>query len=182
MIWSDPVELPWSDAERAELAADPASQWLLRPFPAGVHFRPEGAGASRSILALWTYDIHEQPVVWPPRFDEAYGEIVLRGLARLAPGLAAYVGRARPAVDGGYYTKTAENRALIGPLPAGGAYIIGALSGYGIMACMAAAELLAAHLAGGELPDYAPAFRLERYADPAYQALLVNWAATSGQL
>jgi glycine/D-amino acid oxidase-like deaminating enzyme len=183
MIWNDPITLPWSDEEREELAADEASRWLLAEFPAGVHFRPEGGGGSKAILALWTYDIHPQPVVWPPRFDEEYAEIVLRGLARMAPGLSAYFGRlGRPAVDGGYYCKTGENRPLIAPLPVGGAYIIGALSGYGIMASMAAAELLGAHVTGAELPPYAAAFRLERYADPEYQQLLKKWAATSGQL
>jgi len=84
-------------------------------------------------------------------------------------------------VDGGYYTKTSENRPLIGPLPVKGAYMIGALSGYGIMASCGAGELLAAHLTGSPLPPYAPAFTLERYRDPEYQKLLENWGET-GQL
>ena len=36
------------------------------------------------------------------------------------------------------------------------------------MAACAAGELLAAHITGADLPDYADAFRLERYQDPAY--------------
>ncbi len=48
MIWSDPVHLPWSAAERAELAASPETRGLLEAFPAGVHFRPEGGAAARS--------------------------------------------------------------------------------------------------------------------------------------
>jgi len=84
-------------------------------------------------------------------------------------------------MDGGYYTKTQENRPLIGRLPVQGAYVIAALSGYGIMASCAAGELLAAHVTGGKLPPYAPAFTLERYQDPAYCELLKNWGA-SGQL
>jgi glycine/D-amino acid oxidase-like deaminating enzyme len=62
-----------------------------------------------------------------------------------------------------------------------GAYVIGAFSGYGLMAAAAAGELLAAHITGEDLPDYAAAFRLERYADPAYQKLLQDWRA-EGQL
>jgi glycine/D-amino acid oxidase-like deaminating enzyme len=62
-----------------------------------------------------------------------------------------------------------------------GAYVIGALSGYGLMAACAAGELLADHLTGSPLPDYAPAFSLERYADPVYLALLERWG-DSGQL
>ncbi len=33
---------------------------------------------------------------------------------------------------------------------------------------MRSSELLAAHVTGIDLPDYADAFRLERYQDPAY--------------
>jgi glycine/D-amino acid oxidase-like deaminating enzyme len=103
-------------------------------------------------------------------------------MTEMIPGLAVYIGRApKPAYDGGYYCKTRENRPLIGPLPVKGAYVIGALSGFGIMAAPAAGELLAAHVTGRPLPGYASAFLLERYADPAYQALLENWGAT-GQL
>ncbi|MCI0578296.1 MAG: FAD-binding oxidoreductase [Chloroflexi bacterium] len=183
MIWSDPVHLPWSEEEQAELAADPETGWLLGEFPAGVHFRPEGSGDSPILLILWTYDVEVQEPVWPPHFDDSYPEIVLRGISRMVPGLAVYLERmSRPFVDGGYYCKTRENRLLVGPLPVEGAYVIGAMSGYGVMACQAAGELLAAHVTGGELPDYAPAFMLERYDDPVYQALLANWDATSGQL
>lgn len=183
MIWNDPVSLPWTEEDRQELAAGEEVRWLLQEFPAGVHFRPEGTAGSQMLLILWTYDIEAQEPTWPPRFDPYYPEIVLRGLTRMVPDLSAYFGKmSKPVVDGGYYCKTRENRPLIGPLPVAGAYVIGALSGYGIMASMAAGELLAAHVAGLELPDYAPDFLLDRYQDPAYQELLADWDATSGQL
>ena len=101
----------------------------------------------------------------------------------MVPSLSAYFERmGRPWIDGGYYCKTQENRPLIGPLSVPGAYIIGALSGFGIMASQSAAELLADHITGTELPSYSDDFLLERYQDPAYQLLLQNWDATSGQL
>jgi glycine/D-amino acid oxidase-like deaminating enzyme len=87
----------------------------------------------------------------------------------------------KPVVDGGYYTKTRENRPLIGPLPIEGAYIIGGLSGFGIMAACGAGELLAASIAGNDLPPHAAAFSLARYEDPEYRKLLENWGET-GQL
>ena len=62
-----------------------------------------------------------------------------------------------------------------------GAYVIGALSGYGMMASNGAADLLADHIAERPLPHYAPAFRLDRYDDPAYVKLLDDWG-DSGQL
>src|SRR5262249_61956276 len=96
--------------------------------------------------------------------DSAYPEVVLRGMARMIPAMAPYVDRLpRCFVDGGYYTKTRENRFLSGPLPIEGAYVIGALSGYGMMASNRAADLLADHIAERPLPRYAPAFRLDRY-------------------
>lgn len=183
MIWSDPVTLPWSEEERTELAAAAETRWLTEPFPAGVHFRPEGGPGAQTLLLLWTYDIKPQEAVWPYTFEPEYAEVVVRGLTRMVPGLSVYAGNmGRPYVDGGYYCKTQENRPLIGPLPVEGGYILGALSGYGIMASQAGADLLAAHIAGSELPAYAPAFALSRYDDPEYRKLLDEWDSTTGQL
>ncbi len=182
MIWADPQRIAWDADERAWLEQTPESEWMLGEFPAGVHARPEGPAGSPMALMLWDYHSRPAEVIVPPPFDDEFPELVLRGLATMLPGLSAYIGRApKPIIDGGYYTKTKENRPLIGPLPVQGAYVIGALSGYGLMAAPAAAELLAAHITGGGLPAYAPVFSLERYADPAYQALLENWGGT-GQL
>ncbi len=183
MIWSDPVALPWSSDEREELASSSDTRWMLRELPGGVHFRPEGGADSPILLMLWTYDVDPVRPVWPPHFDPAYSEVVLRGLTHMIPGLCDYLGRAsRPIVDGGYYCKTSENRPLIGPLPVKGAFIIGALSGFGQMASQAAAELLADHITGNTLPDYAPAFLLSRYENPDYLSLLEQSDATNGQL
>jgi glycine/D-amino acid oxidase-like deaminating enzyme len=181
--WADPQALPWSDEERELLSESEEARWLLEPFPAGPHGMPEGSPGSHIQLVLWTYDVKTmEPVVPLPPFDPHYFEVVLRGLSRMIPGLRAYFDRLpRPVIDGGYYAKTGENRPLIGPLPVKGAYIVGALSGFGIMAGCAAGELLAAHLTGSELPAYAPWFLLERYEDPEYQKLLEEWDA-SGQL
>ena len=183
LFWSDPINLPWTDAEREKLAANDETRWLLDEFPAGVHFRSRMDSDTHLLLAIWTYDIAPCAPIWPPTFDRNYPEILIRGLARMIPGLSAYFGQGSQAyTDGGYYCKTQENRPLIGPLPVEGAYVIGGLSGYGIMASQAAGELLATHITGGELPEYAPAFLLSRYENPTYQSLLENWDVTSGQL
>jgi glycine/D-amino acid oxidase-like deaminating enzyme len=182
VIWTDPTPLPWSAEERRLFAESEEMRYLLEEFPAGVHMRPEGSCHSHILLLLWTYDTTPTEPVFPFKIDSHHPEIALRGLSVMIPGLAAYFHRApRPVVDGGYYTKTRENRPLVGPLPVEGAYVIGGLSGFGQMAACASGELLAAHLTGSELPRYAPAFSLERYKDPAYQKLLENWGAT-GQL
>jgi glycine/D-amino acid oxidase-like deaminating enzyme len=183
VIGLDPLRLPWTDEERAELAGDPELAWLLESMPGGVHFRPEGGQDSRMLLLLWTYHTERVEPSWPPRFDAFYPEVVVRGVARWVPGFAAYLPLVeRPFVDGGYYTKTPENRFLIGPTPVTGFHLMCGLSGYGIMGAPAAAELLGAHVAGGELPGYAADLLLARYADPAYRARLAEGELASGQL
>jgi glycine/D-amino acid oxidase-like deaminating enzyme len=163
MIWNDPVDL---DA--------------LGTFPPGVHMRPRGA---RSILGIWTYDTRVEDPAFPPTFDAGYPDIVIRGLAAMIPGFQEYSGRGREAVvDGGYYCKTPDNRPLIGPAPIEGVYVLGALSGFGIMGSQAAAELLAAYVCDVPLPDYAAAFHPARFADPSYQRILATLDPRSGQL
>jgi glycine/D-amino acid oxidase-like deaminating enzyme len=111
--------------------------------------------------------------------DPSFPELAMRGVARMIPGLEVYTERLpRGTVDGGYYTRTPENRPLIGPLPVRGAYVLGALSGFGLMAACAAGELLAAHVAGAALPDYAPAFSPGRHDDPAYRTRVAAWGDT----
>ncbi|MBL8056761.1 MAG: FAD-dependent oxidoreductase, partial [Anaerolineales bacterium] len=124
LIWDDPQTVAWGEDERAALAEDPATRWLLEPLPGGVHMRPDGPAGSPIRLMLWDY--HQapvEPVVPAPVDDEFFPELVLRGLTTMVPGLRAYHGRAgKPVVDGGYYTKTRENRLLAGPLPVAGAF------------------------------------------------------------
>ena len=179
LIWSDAQRLPWQDDERALLETDPESAWLTESFPGGAHTRPEGAGDSATILMLWDYRNQMVEPVFPVPLDERYPEIVLRGLSTMLPGLGAYIGRAaRPHLDGGYYMRTRENRPLIGSTHLPGAYVLGALSGFGIMSACAAGELLAAHVTGRTLPAYASAFSLARYDDAAYVNMLDKWNGT----
>jgi glycine/D-amino acid oxidase-like deaminating enzyme len=182
LIWTDPVSLPWLEEERIMLADSEETRRFLEELPSGVHTRPEGGSQSNILLGLWAYHVGPVEPVFPFSIDPRYPEIVLRGLATMIPGLKAYLERLpKPVVDGGYYTKTHENRPLIGKLPVEGAYVIGGLSGFGVMAGCGAGELLAAHLTGSTLPHYAPAFILERYENPDYQKLLETWSE-SGQL
>jgi glycine/D-amino acid oxidase-like deaminating enzyme len=184
LIWDDAQTLAWSPEERAAIEAAPELRWMLEPFPPGVHTRPEGASPeSRTLLVLWSYDCAPAPVVFPLPEPPHYAELVLRGMARMVPGLAAYLDPLpRVVVDGGYYVKTRENRPLIGPLPVGGAYVSGAYSGFGIMAACAGGELVAAHVTGTTLPGYAPAFAPDRYDDPAYLRRIEAWGATTAQI
>jgi hypothetical protein len=110
-------------------------------------------------------------------FDPAYRRSAQRDGAAGGSGEGGGdAGARRPAVDGGMYTKTAENVPLIGPAPGPGgrgsvrgAFVCGALSGYGIMAAHAAGELAALHATGASsLPAYASLMSPLRYQDDAF--------------
>src|SRR5256712_11206710 len=181
-IWTDPITLPWSEEERRELSASAEHKRLVEEFPAGVHRRPEGGGGSPGGRLIWSCGIEPVEPTFPIAFDDAYGEICLRGMSRMIPALSRYLDRLpRVVVDGGHYPETRENRLLSGPLPIEGAYVLGALSGYGLMSSNGAADLLADNIADRKLPRYAPPFLLSRYDDPAYRALVEQWG-DSGQL
>jgi glycine/D-amino acid oxidase-like deaminating enzyme len=101
----------------------------------------------------------------------------------ILPGMSAYFEKMpKPILDGGYYVKTKENRPLIGPMPVEGSYVVGALSGYGIMASNAAGDLLSSYIVGDELPAYAGSFSLDRYDDPDYRKILQKLEEESWEL
>lgn len=181
LILVDPQRLDWTP-DQGLLLADSGDQHLLEELPGGVHARPEGPPDSPVFLALWPYHTPVTLPSFPLTFEGSYPDVVLRGLKTLLPAVAPYLDRMpRPFVDGGYYTRTRENRPLVGPLGPEGSFVIGALSGFGLMAAMGAGELVAQHVTGGGLPEHARCFLPARYDDPAYRALLDTWQ-TTGQL
>ncbi|MEN8173640.1 MAG: FAD-dependent oxidoreductase, partial [Chloroflexota bacterium] len=117
LIWSDSQKLPWSDEEIAFLGEDESTRWLLNEMPPGAHTRPEGGVDSDIMLLLWEYQSKNMAPIIPPPLDTMYPEIALRGMAAMLPRFQSYFERMpQPMLDGGYYTKTRENRPLIGPL------------------------------------------------------------------
>jgi sarcosine oxidase, subunit beta len=182
LVWDDPQSLPWEKEEFALLEDDPEARWLTGPLPAGAHARPEGTGESQTILLLWEYKSRLGAPSFPPPLDEQFPEIALRGISAMLPGLSQYFHKMpKPQVDAGYYTKTRGNRPLVGPSAVEGAYLIGAVSGYGIMAALAVGELLAGYIIPRDLPAYAPAFSPARYDDIGYLEKL-ELSGDNGQL
>jgi glycine/D-amino acid oxidase-like deaminating enzyme len=180
MIWEDAQRLEWSDEEREFVAELSDGELLTGEMPPGVHTRIEGGGESRHLLILWPYHLDPVAENFPLPIPEHYAEICLRGISTMIPGLGAYVERMpKPWIDGGYYTKTKDNRPLVGPLPIEGVYVHGALSGYGLMASAATSELVAAHIVGGKLPDYSGAFHPARFEDEEYVAKIAEWDDTT---
>jgi sarcosine oxidase, subunit beta len=169
MIWADPQRIGWADEERDLLAAEGRHD-VLGDMPPACHGRPEGGAGSPWVLALWEYRRLVQEPSWPLPEDPLYAEVVLRGMATMLPAMSAYLDHMpEPVIDGGYYTKTVENRPLAGPLATDGAFVAGAMSGFGVMAACGVGELAALHVTQEELPDHASAFMLQRYDDPGYQ-------------
>ena len=182
LINLDEAYLPWSLEEREVLESEESTRWLLGSFGSGAHCRPEGGDSSTNVLMLCNYHTQATEPTFPIVHDSEAPEIVLRAMSVLVPGLKRYFDHTpKPVMDGGYYTKTRENRPLIGELPVKGAYIIGAMGGFGLMAACGAGELLTAHITNATLPDYARAFLPSRYKDPEYLRLLETWGDV-GQL
>lgn len=172
----DGQALAWSDDDREVLAADPATRHLVEPMKGGIHCRPDGPVDGKWIKLGWAYnDTPGDPHGEAP-IDPQFPDTVLRGASRLNPKLSTYIGRLPRGARhyGGYYTMTDENWPLIGPMRTRGAFVAGALSGYGSMAACATGAICAAWIARRSVPDYARAFTLDRRANAALMAELAS--------
>lgn len=163
----DEQKLAWSEEDRELLAGDPATRRLVEPMPGGIHCRPEGPAEGNWIKLGWAYNERASDPHGEDPLDPHFPDTVLRGASNLHPKLAAYIGRLPRGVRhyGGYYTMTEENWPLIGKMRTAGAFIAGALSGYGSMAACSTGALCAAWVVGQEVPDYAKSLTPDRYAD-----------------
>ncbi|MCG6989538.1 MAG: hypothetical protein LJF06_15345 [Gemmatimonadetes bacterium] len=164
-ILTEPQDLPWSDQERAWLREDGLER-LAKPLPGAVHLRPDGPLDSDWIRLGWPYHREAEPPRGEPDFPPEFADVVVRGAYRLCPGMARYVEAmpARVSVFGGYYCKTPENLPLVGPTDVAGFSLMGALSGYGMMAACTAAASLAAWIGGDPIPG-SEYFSMARYED-----------------
>ncbi|WP_192246535.1 NAD(P)/FAD-dependent oxidoreductase [Mesorhizobium silamurunense] len=172
----DGQTLNWTEEEKAILADDPATVHLTKFIGGGIHCRPDGAEAGKWIKLGWAFNERASDPNEPEPTDEHFPDIVLRAASRLQPALGAYVGRLPRGAHhyGGYYTMAKENWPLIGPMTTPGAFVAGALSGFGTMAACATGLICAAWVMGTELPPYARMLSLDRYSDPAIMADLAT--------
>ncbi|MCP4332418.1 MAG: FAD-binding oxidoreductase [Gammaproteobacteria bacterium] len=172
----DARTLDWTDEECELLAEDVETAWLTEPIYGGIHCRPDGGDHGSWIKLGWAYNHQTSEARWEPELDLYFPEIVLRGATGLNPALEAYYQRlpANTYHYGGYYTMTDENWPLIGPMGVDGAFMVGALSGFGTMAACAAGSLCASWASGSTLPDYAFDLSLARYRDKGLMTALQN--------
>ena len=170
----DGQTLSWTDEEREILEADPATKKLTAFMPGGIHCRPDGGDEGKWIKLGWAYnDTASDPHDAEPA-DDQFPDIVLRAASRLQPKLHSYVGKLPRGAHhyGGYYTMTKENWPLIGPMQTPGAFVAGALSGFGTMAACTTGSICADWIAGGGQRAYAKSLSLARYDDSALMAEL----------
>ncbi len=88
LIWQETQTL-FAPEEEVLLAEDPDLLPLLGPLPPGAHARPEGEG----FLALYNPLAQpERPKACTPTPPPWAGEVALRGVLPILPGLKAYLG------------------------------------------------------------------------------------------
>ena len=175
----DGQQIDWSDEERAILSEEPEFARLLAPMKGGIHCRPDGAEDGKWIKLGWAYnETPSDPEAEDP-IDPQFPDTVLRGASRLNPSLKAYIGRLPRGAHhyGGYYAMTPENLPLIGPMRTPGAFIAGALSGFGTMAACVTGELCADWVMGRDVPEYAHTLSMARYQDAGLMAELTAQAS-----
>jgi glycine/D-amino acid oxidase-like deaminating enzyme len=172
----DGQTLAWSDEDRELLAADPATRRLVEPMPGGIHCRPDGPVEGNWIKLGWACNSTPGDAREAPPVDPQFPDSVIRAASRLQPNLAIYLGRLPRAMRhyGGFYTQTPENWPLVGPMATPGAFVAGALSGFGSMGACASGSLCAAWVAGGEVPAFARALTPARRQDAALMAELAG--------
>jgi len=170
----DGQTIAWSDEEREILSEDTEAATLLQPMPGGIHCRPDGTQDGQWIKLGWAYNERRSDPHAEDPTDSQFPDSVIRAASRLHPKLEAYIGRLPRGAHhyGGYYAMTAENWPLIGPMKTPGAFMAGALSGFGTMAACATGSVCAAWVGGGEVPAYARPLGLSRYEDAALMSEL----------
>lgn len=172
----DDADLGWTDEERNFLSQDPETAWLAGRLTGGAHCRPDGGENGKWVKLGWAFNREpgdpQQDLANEPRKNPMFPELVIRATSKLHPSLGAYLAEfpTRFSHYGGYYPMTAENWPLVGPLGVDGAFVTGALSGYGCMAACAAGRTCAAWISGSDLPGYAAHLSPGRYSDDKLMA------------
>lgn len=169
----DGLDIDWTDEERMLLASDPDTAFLAAKMPGAIHCRPDGGDSGSWIKLGWAYNAAPAQVSWTPPLDPRFPEIVVRGASRLHPALRAYHKSLPRQMHhyGGFYTRTADNWPLIGPMGPEGAFMACGLSGHGTMAACATGELVAQWVAGTPSADWAIPFTMARFTDGAQFAV-----------
>ena len=161
MIITDAPRVHWTESELAHFRENgvqdeiPGNLHIRRVNPAWVHM---GWAFNRQNGAAET----TEP-------DSHFAKLVVKGMSSFVPAMRPYVGNIpQPAiVSGGFYTRATDNLPIVDQTAAG-IYLIGALSGFGIMMGCALGEIMSDMIVEADLPKYLRHFSAKRYRDAQY--------------
>ena len=90
LIWNDAQNLPWEDEEREALAEDEETRWLTNHFQRRSHSTRRRRRKPDDLDVVGISN-ESDGTVWPPKMDEQYPEVALRGLAAMLPRMKEYL-------------------------------------------------------------------------------------------
>ena len=104
----------------------------------------------------WAFNRQKTTPIDKPQPHKEFPQVVLQGLAHFIPTLAQYTEDLPQSIiqSAGYYTRTPENLPLISKTNYEGIYVIGALSGFGVMVACGAGKLLSDLLVESKMPVF----------------------------
>jgi glycine/D-amino acid oxidase-like deaminating enzyme len=162
MIFTDSPSCDWTEAELAYLRKHTQSEHI----PGNFHIRRVNPDW---IHLGWAFNNQPARNIEQAYFERLYPQAVIKGLSSFIPALESYTASIpQPTlVSGGFYTRTPENLPILQQVQSG-VYIIGALSGFGVMMGCGVGEIMSRMMAGQDVPNYVQHFSASRYNDPAY--------------
>lgn len=162
MIFMDSPTGEWTDEELDYLHAHAQSEQI----PGNFHIRRVNPDW---IHLGWAFNCQESNELDPSHFEPLYPKVALKGISSFIPSLQSFAQNIpQPIiVSGGFYTQTPENLPII-QQTASGVYVIGALSGFGVMVGCGVGDIMSDMIAGHTVPDYVRQFSASRYNNPDY--------------
>lgn len=175
MIFRDSPPVDWSEDELTYLEQHAESVSI----PGNFHIRRVN---DQWIHIGWAFNRQRIVNTDETPFDKMFPKVLVKGISSFIPSLKPYVETLpQPiVVSGGYYTRTLENLPILQETSYSGLYVIGALSGFGVMVGCGAGELMSRMITGHTLPAYVDNFSLSRYDRPDYYNLMESYS--SGEL
>lgn len=175
MIFRDAPTADFSSSEHDYLKQHTGTD----DIPGNFHIRRVNP---RWIHVGWAFNRQSSSTLEGAHFEELFPKVVLKGISSFIPTLAPYAEHIPQPIQisGGFYTRTPENLPIIQETTHKGLYVIGALSGFGVMMGCGAGEIMSRLITEKDIPDYTNQFSVSRYDAPDYQQAMLNYG--SGEL
>ena len=161
MIFTDSPRVDWTKSELAHFR----SHGLRDDIPGNLHIRRVNPAW---VHMGWAFN-RQTGAAEATEPDSRFADLAVKGISSFVPEVRPFVGNIpQPAiVSGGFYTRTTDNLPIVDQT-ASDIYLIGALSGFGIMMCCALGEIMSDMIVEAVVPEYARHFSAKRYQDAQY--------------